>query len=465
MSTSSENAFNIGMRRASTFSILHEASMLKETGHISLPEEGKEKKGKGKWKTRLDDTARRITIVRENALSDLERLKNLPASSYKWTWGEKLTEEEVLNVRRSGTNPGRVPHSAYDISLEEGKLNGVYSDGPSGHNSFTGKYDSLPEMFIPPTDLYFPDYFSNPEYRLVSNPIFHPVPVQAPAPSELADEIDKIADAWASNASVNDSVASSGMNMAEEILQLPGVCDSAGHTSSSGHTSDMGDKTAPVPVGDVNAEDILNMAVSWDNNQAPAFEEDTDSEERSGQTSSSGQTSDVGDKTAPVPVSDDADDIENMAVAWVQALALEKDTDSDERSISSDGVPVDPMDVGDDADNILHMADAWEPVLDVNADDDDDDDDEILNMAAGWNVQGEFSEDEYKEHSGDELTNPSYPNMPSAAVAAPVAAEEAPGTTDFNWSQRPFGPSHFSFLKTEMFSDGEEEEDDDEDDS
>jgi hypothetical protein len=79
-----------------------------------------------------------------------------------------------------------------------------------------------------------------------------------------------------------------------------------------------------------------------------------------------------------------------------------------------------------------------------------------------------FSEDEYEEHSGDELTNPSYPNMPDA-VAAPVAAEEAP-TTNFNWSQRPFGPRHFSFLSKEMFVDEEddeyeEEEEDDEDDS
>jgi hypothetical protein len=380
MSTSSENAFNIGVRRASTFSILYDASILKETADVPVPAQAKAK-GKGK-----DNTARRISIVRENALSDLERMKNLPASSYKWTWGMKLTEEEVLNLRRIGTNPGQEPHSAYDISLKEGKLHGEHSDGPSMCNSLTGNYDALPadaEMLIPSTDLYFPDYFSNPEYRLVYNPLRRPAPALSVTSNVLSVH----------------NLEDSG-NIADEIEQIAHLWDIQGDAEPV--------DVAPVDVAPVDVASV---------DEAPV---DTDA------------------------------DILDVADAW-QAPALESDADSNEPEYEPTAPLSDLMPVDDaDADRIFDIAEAWVPGLMPVAEADADD--EVLNMADGWNDQG--LESDYVEHSDDELTNPSYHN------------EEAATTTVFDWSQRPFGPEHFEFLRDDMFlsdEDGEAVEDDEED--
>ena len=78
---------------------------MKETERVPAPAKAK--------------VAHQIAEVHTNALSELKRLQELPISSYKWTWGETLTEGDVLGLRRPGTRPGRVPHSGYDISLAE----------------------------------------------------------------------------------------------------------------------------------------------------------------------------------------------------------------------------------------------------------------------------------------------------------------------------------------------------------
>ena len=76
----------MGIHRASTFHQLHEAAIPKESEGVSplakkMP-------------------ASCIAAILSNAESELYRLKDLPLSSYKWTWGETLTEEEeVLNLR------------------------------------------------------------------------------------------------------------------------------------------------------------------------------------------------------------------------------------------------------------------------------------------------------------------------------------------------------------------------------
>ena len=149
MSTSSENLMNIGIRRASTFNLLHEASILKETAGVPPPAE-----------------APMRHHISEFASSELKRLQDLPATSYKWTWGESLSNEEVLKLRRIGTRPGRKPHSGYDTSLPDGKPGGEESAGPSSSHSLTGHHDDLPdEASLPPTDLSFPEYFSKADHR------------------------------------------------------------------------------------------------------------------------------------------------------------------------------------------------------------------------------------------------------------------------------------------------------------
>ena len=155
MSTSSENLLNIGIRKASTFHQLHEAAILKESSVVS-------------------DLPRRIPKVVRNAESEHNGLEKLPESSYKWTWGETLTEKDVLSLSSKGTPSKRV-HSGYDIDMISGEQGGEYSEGPSsvvGARQSDQYDDVAPDvsMIPPPTILALPDYFAKPEDLLVYDP-------------------------------------------------------------------------------------------------------------------------------------------------------------------------------------------------------------------------------------------------------------------------------------------------------
>jgi hypothetical protein len=159
LATTSENTLNIGIRRASTFNLLHEAAILKETASTTPPAKDTKKK--------------RIAAVLLNASLELKRLSDLPASSYKWTWGETLTIKDVLELRRTGTSPGEVAHSGYDISLPEGRQVGKDSAGPGTNLSSIGEVEDLPaeaSMSPPFTDLRLPKYFKKKDYRIAYNP-------------------------------------------------------------------------------------------------------------------------------------------------------------------------------------------------------------------------------------------------------------------------------------------------------
>ncbi|KAF8815247.1 hypothetical protein BYT27DRAFT_7249330 [Phlegmacium glaucopus] len=73
MSTASKNQWNLDMRRASTFNLLHEAAVIKETASPATPPPAS---------------------ITECAQRELDRLRALPPTSHKWTWGECLTEAD-----------------------------------------------------------------------------------------------------------------------------------------------------------------------------------------------------------------------------------------------------------------------------------------------------------------------------------------------------------------------------------
>jgi hypothetical protein len=267
MTTSSENLFINGIRRASTFNVLHEAAILKETASVSPPV-----KAKGK-------PAHHISAVMRNASSELARLKDLPASSYKWTWGEKLTEEEVLDLRRIGTRPGRVQHSGYDISLQEGRMGGEDSAGPTSNLSFTGYYDDLPAeatVVVPPTDLHFPEYFSTPDNRLIYNPFRITAPAQAPVVSS-APVISSAPDAGIlSESSSNAGFGPDNADIAENW------------TSGSDDAASIENEQGPVsmPLVHDDTDDNFKLADNWEDDDdsspepapehVPVLQDDTD---------------------------------------------------------------------------------------------------------------------------------------------------------------------------------------------
>jgi len=101
-------------------------------------------------------------MVHDEALTELHHLQALPPSSYKWTWGKQLTEQEVLHLHQTGTWPGRTPHSGYDVSLIEGRMLGEYSQTQS-HPTSHGHPEEVASSIasIPPsTNLDIPSYFS-----------------------------------------------------------------------------------------------------------------------------------------------------------------------------------------------------------------------------------------------------------------------------------------------------------------
>ena len=235
MSTSSENLLNIGIRKASIFNQLHEAAILKESDSVPPPAKATK--------------AHHIAETQRRASSELKRLEDLPASSYKWTWGETLTKEEVLKLRRIGTRPGKVPHSGYDISLAEGQMKGKDSSGPSALNSSLGKHEELPAeatISIPSTNFQHPHFYkSNPDHRLVYNPFRVSEPASHNSAPHNSSALD-IADKW-----------TSGSGSPESPATRPGEI-AAVWTSGSEAGS------AQVPPSAAEENEILQMADAWE---------------------------------------------------------------------------------------------------------------------------------------------------------------------------------------------------------
>ena len=208
MATSSENLLNLGIRKASTFNLLHEAAIMKESADLAPPAQLSERQN--------------IIKVHQNATLELNRLKDLPASSYKWTWGESLTEDDVLDLRRTGIRPGPLPHSGYDISLAEGRLGGQESPNPSKDFSSMEREDPADENVIPPTAHLFPKYFSQIDHRHVYDPFRLSVPdspntalgsstgvdiVQKKIPESTEDDILDLVENWNDDENSDESPA------------------------------------------------------------------------------------------------------------------------------------------------------------------------------------------------------------------------------------------------------------------
>ena len=145
MVTSSECQWNIDMRRASTFNLLHEAAVIKEMTTSA---------------TSATSARPRAESVAVKAKRELIRLQALPTTSYKWTWGERLTDAEVLALHRSGTRP-RQMHSGYDTSLRDGNL-GTESSAPP----------SMPASIDVPSNQHADSSASLPDYQFPAIPFF-----------------------------------------------------------------------------------------------------------------------------------------------------------------------------------------------------------------------------------------------------------------------------------------------------
>ena len=138
--TDVESQWNLNMRRASTFYLLHEASVNKEFSGTSSA-------------TSAPSAKYTSEMVSQRSREEFNRLSNLCPSSYKWTWGKDLTEHDVLELRRTTTRPRNREHSGYCSSLRDGNL-GNGSPFPSLPTSSIFQNDPPPTV----SDSPIPDY-------------------------------------------------------------------------------------------------------------------------------------------------------------------------------------------------------------------------------------------------------------------------------------------------------------------
>ena len=446
MSTSSQNLLNLGLRRASTFHLLYEAAIMKETAGLSPPAQA--------------PTEHRISAVMSNASNELNRLKELPASSYKWTWGETLTKKEVLKLRQTGSLPGRAPHSGYEVSLKAGRLVGEYSDDPVTFTSSLEQYEDLPDdagLIPPPSDFGFPAFFSQMDPRihdplhLSNDSISHylpkptslfstlaikhpahsrsgtgsrshnasgttPAPASPPAPSSFSSPASGIqaalnlADCWTST-----SRSGSSTNNYKASASVSALQQAENWTSGSASGSDRNNNSVMASALEgqhlPDVIQVINVADKWT---------DDDGEDSGDKLPGPEQESNAPAGNTDTQALQVAEQWEDSDQGYVvsppkPSLALclaDKWRDSDEHS-GSEASPPEPS-------TALNLADAWR------------------------------DSDEYSGHGA-------APTGPSSALRLAEewkdsdedsGNESGPVTTDLNWS---YGPEHFSFLREEMF--------------
>lgn len=242
MATSSKNLFNIGSRKASTFNLLYETAVLKETAGVSLP---------------AKSSVERISNERGRASPVL---KEMPASSYKWIWGESLTEKDVISLCRAGTSPKPIVHSGYDISLGEGRMEGKYSDPSELLLSLSIPNEDLPEevSFIPPsTDHQLPAYFSKCD-ALHYNPLqtsqsgsYHSSGRDSAGIPEPGHSVLSLADTW-----LIEPETDSGPGVPDPGPSVLTLADTWFGDSSHDSGPELPKVPEPVP-------SVLNLADSW----------------------------------------------------------------------------------------------------------------------------------------------------------------------------------------------------------
>ena len=176
LAESALNKTDVSSHEAQGFYILHEKVQLKEMHQESINVDAN---GPG-------SRTQKSRHVREIAQKTFERLRDMPPASYKWTWGETLTRDEVLDLR---SDPKQRLHSGYEISLKEGGLEGVAS---SMNTAPTGPANYSPlrtESHIPPpsTSQHFPMHFGSYKTTPPSLPSLQSLSISVPTSHNPVD--------------------------------------------------------------------------------------------------------------------------------------------------------------------------------------------------------------------------------------------------------------------------------------
>ena len=191
---------NADVRKVAGFHGLHELALLKEIQSklrkltpapapatamavaLATSSSLKNIHGAGRW-VRPSATEQ----VSAHAQAELECLKALPPTSYKWTWGIDITKNEVLAINQK-KGRGKAQHSGYIASLPDGPpQNKEWSETPS--------LPTVPSYGRPlmvtgcNAGLYFSD--SDSDVSNAGTPPFLPVPAAAALTAALTAALVK----------------------------------------------------------------------------------------------------------------------------------------------------------------------------------------------------------------------------------------------------------------------------------
>src|ERR1700690_3205544 len=303
--SSDDAAMNANVRRAAGFQRVHELALLKEP-QAERAASNDSGRVEGPKKTAIK---KRSELVAARAQAELERLRSLPPSSHKWTWGVDIMEKDVLGT---GKGKGKA-HSGYVISLEDGPMGGKeWSSTPSSVPTRSVTYSEAP----PVTGIDAAMYDTGSSH---SND--HSVP-DAPKASDADADANTDADMMVGQPNDQDS---SGTGSS---LHLPPTAFEAGRAwrdNESFDASEAGTDAYADADGNVGQPTIFEAAMAWHEGDL------------SGTGSSSPSSANV--VAAAFPTASDAAD----------ALDLSDDDDDDDET-DDDNVEPDSDD-GDNDDN------------------------------------------------------------------------------------------------------------------
>ena len=149
MVESTLNDLNITSHQTSGFYLLHKKVQLKEMDQGTINVDGI---SPGSW---MQQKSQHVCNIAQKALN---QLKNMPPTSYKWTWHETLTWDEVLDFR---SRPSHQVHSGYQVSLRDGLIQRIPSStntAPTGTADYSILYPNSHNP-LPQTSQCLPNFF------------------------------------------------------------------------------------------------------------------------------------------------------------------------------------------------------------------------------------------------------------------------------------------------------------------
>jgi hypothetical protein len=196
--TSAQNNWELDMRRAQGLYMLHQAVLEKEVNGVDSTATSAPAPAIGPSTIDGIRVNRKSKHVLNDASAELQRLRQLPPGSHKWTWGAELS---VAEVRQVVPPPGPLPHqhSRYRRTLPDGRFRKYFSPSPVPPSATSAMFSSVAAdvMSIPP----MPDSHNSVDYIAIANDEI-PTRHQHPTDPPIADIPDA---ASPSNAGCNTS--------------------------------------------------------------------------------------------------------------------------------------------------------------------------------------------------------------------------------------------------------------------